>query len=92
MNDIVQTVELGTAGTQVFFTEPSATDVSGQASLLSRTNAPGDTYPVGVTTVTYIFVDNSGNAADPCTFTITVNTGKFCPNMQNNQTMGHITL
>ena len=77
INDIVQVVELGTSGTQVFFTEPSATDISGQVSLLSRTNSPGDTYPVGVTTVTYVFVDNAGNTADPCTFTITVNTSKF---------------
>ncbi|XP_072172386.1 uncharacterized protein [Diadema setosum] len=73
-NNIVQTVELGTSSAQVFFTEPSAADISGQVSLLSRTAAPGDSFPVGDTSVTYIFTDNSGNTADPCTFTITVNT------------------
>ena len=79
VNDIIQVVELGTAGSQVFFTEPSATDISGQVSLLSRTNGPGETYPVGVTTVTYIFVDGAGNVADPCTFTVTINTSKLEP-------------
>ena len=76
INDIERTIELGTSSVPVVFVEPSATDISGQASLLSRSNAPGDSFPVGVTTVTYIFVDNAGNQADPCVFTVTVNTGK----------------
>eukprot|EP00057_Strongylocentrotus_purpuratus_P029685 XP_011684159.1 PREDICTED: hyalin [Strongylocentrotus purpuratus] len=71
-SSIVQTVELGTASAQVFYTEPTASDVSGQAILESRTNMPGDSFPVGTTTVTYIFADNSGNTADDCSFTITI--------------------
>ena len=76
INNIVQTVELGVSSAVVTFTEPTATDLSGQANLITRTNAPGDTFPLGTTTVTYVFADNSGNTADPCTFTITVNTGR----------------
>ena len=75
MNDISRTVELGTTSLVISYTEPSATDISGTAALQSRTNAPGDAYPLGTTVVTYIFVDASGNQADPCTFTVTVNTG-----------------
>ena len=75
INDIVRTIELGQSGVQVFFTEPTASDVSGQVNLISRTASPGDTFAVGVTTVTYVFVDGSGNQAAPCTFTVTVNTG-----------------
>ncbi|XP_041472959.1 hyalin isoform X50 [Lytechinus variegatus] len=71
-SNIVQTVELGTAVAQVFYTEPTASDVSGVADLVSRTNMPGDSFPVGTTTVTYVFQDDSGNVADDCSFTITV--------------------
>ena len=84
IDDIVQTVELGTTSVVVFFTEPSATDISGTALLQSRTNAPGDSFPVGTTTVSYVFVDNSGNQADPCTFTVTVATGQCNMHLPEN--------
>ncbi|XP_030829233.1 mucin-3A isoform X32 [Strongylocentrotus purpuratus] len=78
-NSVSRTVELGTTSVPVFFTEPTASDISGVANLVTRTAAPGDNYPVGVTTVTYIFSDNSGNQADPCVFTITVDTVDTTP-------------
>ncbi|HEY0652270.1 MAG TPA: family 10 glycosylhydrolase [Chryseosolibacter sp.] len=43
--------------------EPTATDNCTTAmSFSSRTHAPGDSFPVGTTTVTYVFTDESGNA------------------------------
>ena len=75
-NNVFQTVELGTNPVQVFYTEPTASDISGQANLVSRTNVPGDSFPVGTSTVTYVFADNSGNSADACSFTITVTARK----------------
>ena len=67
-------IELGLASAVVTFVEPTATDVSGTATLVTRSNAPGDSYPVGMTTVLYIFQDPTGNAAT-CSFLITVTTG-----------------
>ena len=76
IDNISQTVELGITSVVVFYTEPSATDISGSAFLQSRSNAPGDNFPVGTTVVTYVFTDASGNDADACVFTVTVSTGK----------------
>ncbi|XP_071824325.1 uncharacterized protein [Apostichopus japonicus] len=71
VQDILETVPLESLGTTVFWTEPTATDESGAVSLQQRSHAPGSFFSVGSTTVTYIFVDASGNTAD-CIFTITV--------------------
>ena len=67
---VTREVELGTPGTNVFYTEPTASDISGTANLVSRTAQPGDFFPVGQTVVTYTYQDPSGN---PATATITVN-------------------
>ena len=61
---------------QLNYAEPTATDISGTAFLVSRTNLPGEFFPVGTTTITYVFSDASGNDADPCTFTINVIAGE----------------
>ena len=62
-SSITRQVELGTPGIEVSFTEPTATDNSGTAFLISRTAAPGDFFAVGQTTVTYTFSDAAGNTA-----------------------------
>ena len=67
---ITREVEVGTLGTNVFYTEPTATDDSDTVFLLSRTAQPGDFFPVGVTVVMYVFRDPSGN---PATVTFMVN-------------------
>jgi len=52
------------------WTPPTATDDCGSASV-SGSHAPGATFPVGVTTVTYTATDAAGNSA-PASFTVTV--------------------
>ena len=69
-NTITRQVELGTPGLNVVYPEPSATDISGVANLVSRTAQPGDFFPVGQTLVTYTYEDPSGN---PASGTVTVN-------------------
>ncbi|PIK56482.1 putative hyalin [Apostichopus japonicus] len=71
INDITQEIPLNSFGVVVEFTEPTATDNSGTASVLSATRRPGQFFQTGTTTVTYIFADPSGNTAD-CVFDITV--------------------
>ena len=75
-NTVVQTVNTGTSGSAVSWTEPSATDDSGTATLTQRTNAPGSFFVIGTTTVTYAFSDPSGNTAT-CSFNVVVVAGKF---------------
>lgn len=69
------TVELGMQVGFAFWVEPMATDNSGIVSLQSRTNGPGESFPVGKTTVVYTFVDPAG-LTSVCEFVICVNTGK----------------
>ncbi|XP_071821997.1 hyalin-like [Apostichopus japonicus] len=71
INDITQEIPLNSFGFVVEFTEPTATDNSGTASVLSATRRPGQFFQTGTTTVTYIFADPSGNTAD-CVFDIIV--------------------
>ncbi|XP_071823799.1 uncharacterized protein [Apostichopus japonicus] len=71
INDITQEIPLNSFGAVVEFTEPTATDNSGTASVLSATRRPGQFFQTGTTTVTYIFADPSGNTAD-CVFDIIV--------------------
>jgi hypothetical protein len=56
------------------WTEPTATDNCTPAANLVRTrsHAPGATFPVGTTTVTYTFTDAAGNTSATCSFTVTV--------------------
>lgn len=68
-------VELGVTSAVAFWVEPTATDVSGTAMLLSRSIGPGESVPLGTTIVNYIFTDASSNTAT-CTFSITVSPGK----------------
>ena len=89
-SDILRSVEFGASGTSVSWTEPTAVDASGVATLSSRSHSPGTTFPVGSTTVLYRFVDGSGNQAE-CSFTVTVSTGeckqmKFAPHTAYIQT------
>ncbi|XP_022082334.1 uncharacterized protein LOC110974776 isoform X2 [Acanthaster planci] len=58
-----------TVGGQVFWTPPTATDIS-QITTLSTHN-PGDVFPIGTTTVTYTFTDTFGNS-NQCSFDVTV--------------------
>ena len=61
----------GIATGTVSWTAPTATDNSGTQTLTSTHN-PGDSFPVGTTTVTYTAIDADGNTAT-CTFDVVVN-------------------
>ncbi|XP_071496209.1 uncharacterized protein [Diadema antillarum] len=52
------------------WTEPTASDNSGHVTLTS-THQPGDTFPIGQTTVTYTAVDPAGNVAN-CNFSVVI--------------------
>ena len=59
--------ELGTA---VTWNEPTATDQSGTPQR-SRSHSPNTQFPIGVTTVRYLFTDTSSNTG-ACIFTIEI--------------------
>jgi len=61
----------GLCSAVVCWTAPTASDNCGTVNLVS-THDPGDTFPVGTTTVTYTATDACGNATD-CVFDVTVN-------------------
>ena len=69
-SDIVTGVDAGATSAVVTWTEPQATDnvaVTG----FSGSHSPGDSFPVGVTTVTYTAEDAAGNVTT-ASFTISV--------------------
>lgn len=74
-NDITQTVLTGEQGGIVNFPEPVAIDNSG---IVFVSNDPqfysGFYFPLGTTTVTYVFSDNVP-LTSVCSFTVTINTG-----------------
>ena len=63
--------DAGQCGAQVGWTPPTAGD-NCPGFTVSSTHAPGDTFSVGTTTVTYTVTDASGNS-DSCSFDVTVN-------------------
>ena len=69
-------IELGESSTTVTWTEPTATDTSGFAMLMQRSNMPGDVFFLGNNQVTYTFVDNSNNVAF-CSFSIFITPSKY---------------
>lgn len=69
-------IELGTPGTMVFWQEPIANDLSNNVVLVSQTHMPNAFFPVGNTTVTYVYQDSSNNRAN-CQFVVSVLTGEF---------------
>ncbi len=73
-DDITREIGLRDGGATVGYQEPTATDDCGPAILQSRSHAPGDFFPSGQTTVSYVFVDGSGNTVT-CTFNIFVDEG-----------------
>ena len=76
LEDFIEETPLGSPGKTVIWVEPSATDNSGSAILTSRTHAPGQFFTVGLTTITYVFADPTGNEA-VCSFDVTVIEGIY---------------
>ena len=69
-------VETSDSATTVSWVEPTAVDDSGNVTLLMKTHSSGDTFPVGLTTVIYVFADSSNNIAS-CTFVVRVSRGLY---------------
>ena len=72
-SDIV--LPLGVALTS--WTEPSATDDSGNPPSVVKSHQPGTNFSEGNTTVMYTFSDGAGNQAN-CSFVVTVTLGRSC--------------
>ena len=71
LNAIQATAPTESNSTTASWTEPTATDDSGMAPTRSRSHAPGQSFPVGTTLVTYRFTDRSGNNGT-CRFQVIV--------------------
>jgi gliding motility-associated-like protein len=69
--DITVNNNNGICGAVVVWTQPAIFDNCPNVTV-SSTHNPGDTFPVGTTTVTYTVTDVAGNTAT-CTFNVTVN-------------------
>lgn len=71
--DIITDSQDSICGAQVTYLAPVATDNCGiDTIILIEGFASGDTFPVGLTTVSYEVADVTGNK-DTCSFTVTVN-------------------
>ena len=72
---LVVNTDSGMPTAVVSWQQPSATENSGEPVTIFSNFNSGDTFPIGVTTVTFTATDTSGNA-NSARFTITV-TGKM---------------
>lgn len=73
--DITTTVELGTSSATVTWTEPIPTGIPVRVMLSSRSHSPGSFFPVGETTVLYLFEYGQSSTLS-CLFVVTIETGK----------------
>ena len=71
---IFQSTDANLPTATVTWSEPTATDNSGQVTVSSN-YGPGDSLPVGNTTVQYVATDSAGNN-DTCSFEVII-TGKM---------------
>ena len=73
-SDIIQSTDGGACEAVVSWTEPTATDHCTAAGALTwtKSHAPGATFSVGTTTVTYTATDAAGNVSTICSFDITI--------------------
>ncbi|MFT7244601.1 MAG: hypothetical protein ACI82A_001959 [Candidatus Azotimanducaceae bacterium] len=73
------TAALNQSGAVASWTAPTATDDSGGVVTLVATTSPttglnsGSTFPLGLTTVSYVATDAAGNSSAASSFTVTVN-------------------
>ena len=68
-NDITVSTDNGVCDAQVFWDPPTLSDNCGAS--ITSTAEPGDTFPIGTTTVTYTAVDAAGNSVS-CSFDVTI--------------------
>ena len=72
--DITQKIETGIPSLPIYWSPPKATDLSGNATLISQTHQPGNEFKAGLYDILYSFADGSGNEAI-CMFLIIVEEG-----------------
>ncbi|XP_072046539.1 hyalin-like [Amphiura filiformis] len=72
-SDISVTIELGNTRKAVYWMEPLASDNSGHVTLTSQSHHSGDDFPLGMTGISYLFMDATENAVW-CNFSVAVNT------------------
>jgi hypothetical protein len=73
IDEVSESVELSTVSWEALnWGEPLTLDQTPDAISVTSTHPPGDTFPVGTTTVTYTFTDQCGNSAQ-ASFDVTVN-------------------
>ena len=70
-DDIQVSSPTGANSAFVSWTEPTATDNSGNTPFVRRTHTPNSAFFIGTTVVTYTFSDRYGNSA-ACSFDVTV--------------------
>ena len=75
-SDIDRDIELGSPDTPVYWNPPIATDLSGNASLVSQSHIPGQRLTTGRHLVFYKFQDGSNNEAG-CYFNVKINEGNY---------------
>ena len=80
----------GTCAAAATWVEPTASDNCTMSLTINRSHAPGDSFPVGATLVTYSTMDAAGNSEN-CTFTVTVEDNEApvfsgCPTNINQNT------
>ena len=71
----IREIPTGITSTVVYWTQPSATDNSGQTPSMQSTHTSGTNFGIGTTSVVYTFTDASSNAAT-CRFDVTVISGE----------------
>ncbi len=71
-DDITIKTASDTCGAFVSWTEPTANDNCSGTINWTKSAEPGEFFPAGTTTVTYIATDEAGNASNACAFNITV--------------------
>lgn len=71
-SNMAQDNDTGQCAAVVNWTAPTASDSDGTVVSFTATHNPGDSFPVGTTTVIYTATDDSGDTAT-CSFDVTVN-------------------
>ena len=85
INDVV---ELGSINRIINWLKPEATDASGNVTLARQSHYPGDSFLLGETDVSYLFVDGAGNSAW-CNFSISLSKGKINMLNKDNSLLCH---
>ena len=83
-SDISQNTDANSPTATVTWTPPTTSDNAGEGETVTSDHSPGDTFPIGTTTVTYTATDPYGNSATT-SFDVVI-TGKNGDLMSNKHT------